>query len=368
MKSKWVFCLILATLSVLLIQTGLRAANSSQIDRVLNKKVLDDQDKKIIDDYLGTAIEILINERDLTNIARDREAILTKKNSTQPQYILQYNESIGKYLIDAFEKVKNLRPMERQSIIVANLLILINGLDDVQFAVMPMQKLEDNNVIVRYWAVKCLTNPDVIEQLNSKKAKNPNLAQEITDKFENMAPKSRPELLDLMARYAAAINIPEGQKLLLQIADQRIKSYADWTVLDVFVDGDILKLLESKISNPSENSDVPALAQRFTQLYSYIIQRYVATKNNLSESRKTQFVTVIVDIENKCISNMLEPQQNLQKAIQEDQMQTLIDEANKLLGSAGSQGQLPAKYGFNYGRSETGAIQTAPLTLPPRPR
>jgi hypothetical protein len=368
MKLKWVFGIILTTLPVLLTQTSVQAANSSQIDIVRTKKVLDDQDKKFIDDYLGTAVDILINERNFTNIARDREAILTRKGGTQAQYVLQFNESIGKYLTDAFEKVKNLRPMNRQAIIVANLLILINGLEDVQFAVLPMQKLEDNNVIVRYWAVQCLTNPIVIEQLNSKQAKNPNLAQEITGKFVNMVPKSGPEILNLIARYAGTINIPDGQKLLLQIADQRIKSYSEWAARDALIDGNILKLLENKISDPPENTDVSALAQRFAQLYSYVIQRYAATKDTLSESQKAKLVTVIVETENKCISNMLGPQQNMLKAIQDDQMSALMAEAGKLFGTVASQGQLSAKYGFNYGRNETGTVQTAPMTLPPRPR
>ncbi len=364
MKLNWVFYITLITLPVLLIQTSLQAANSSQIDIVRGKSVLDEEDKKVIDDYVGSAIDVLINERNLANIARDREAIITRKNSTQPQYVLQFKESIGKYLTEAFEKVKNLRPVNRQAIVVANLLILINGLDDVQFAVLPMQRLEDNNVIVRYWAVQCLTNPVIVEQLNSKQAKNPNIAQEITNKLETIIPKSEPEILNLIAGYAATINIPDGQKLLLQIADIRIKGYENWTVRNEFIDGNILKLLENKISKPSENADVPALAQRFAQLYSYIIQRYVLTKDNLSESQKTVFVTVIVETESKCISNMIGAQQNLQKAIQDDQMQTLKDEAGKILGTASSQGQLAAKYGFNYGKTDSGAIQTAPLTLP----
>ena len=153
MKLKWVFCIILLILPVLKIQSNVQAANTSQIEIVLNKKVLDEEDKKIIDDYIREVIDVMLNEMDLANIARYRDAILARKGS-QPQYVLQFNESIGKYLTEAFDKAKNINPPKRQSAIIANLLILIDGLEDVQFALLPMNKVEDKNVIVSYWAVQ----------------------------------------------------------------------------------------------------------------------------------------------------------------------------------------------------------------------
>jgi hypothetical protein len=362
MKLKWVFCIILVTLPIFQVQTSLQAANPSQIDNVLDKKVLDDQDKKIIDNYLRDVITALLNERDLATIARYRQAIIARKG-TQVQYVQQFNESARNYIMDAFEKAKNLRPLNRQTTVIINLLIIVNGLENVKFAVLPMNKLEDENLSVRYWAVQCLTNPEVISQLNSGDADNPNLPQEITAKFKNMVPKSSPEVLNLMARFAADINIPQGQELLLQITDQRIKNYADWTIQEEFIDANILKLLENKISNPSEKTDVPALAQRFAQLYSYVIQRYIKGKDVLDQSQKSQLKTVIVEIEDKCIRNMVGTQQNMRKAIEQEQLLTLTEEANKLLGSETSEGQLAAKYHFDYGKTNTGSPRTAPLIL-----
>ncbi len=363
MKLKWVFCIIFITLPVLKIQTNLQAANPIQIDNVLNKKVLNEQDFQIIDNYLREAIDVLLNEKDMAIIARYRDAISTRKG-TQGQYVDHFNESAEKYLTEAFKTVKNLQPMSRQTTVVINLLILIDDLKNVKFALLPLKKLEDENMVVRYWAAQCLANPDVISQLNAGEAANPNLPQEITEKFKNIVPKSSPEILNLMARYAGNINIPQGQELLLQIADQRIKSYADWTVQNEFIDVNILKLLENKISNPAENTNVTADAQRFSQLYSYIIQRYVKGKDVLSEIQKTQLITVIVEVEDKCIKNMVGTQQDLRKAIESNQMISLMEEHDKLLGSNSAQGRLPVKYGFNYGKTDTGTPITAPLTLP----
>jgi hypothetical protein len=205
MKLKWVFCLIFVSLSVLKSPVYLHAANTGQIDGILKKSVLDDQDKKEIDNYIKTALNTIINERDLTKIARHRESILSRKGS-QAQYVDQFNNSLEKYLPETINTANNLRPAERQAVAITNLLILIDNLENVKYALIPLAKLEDENVIVRYWAVRCLTNPAVITQLNAGKAGNPNLIKEITEKFINIVPKSNPEILNFIARYAAAIN------------------------------------------------------------------------------------------------------------------------------------------------------------------
>jgi hypothetical protein len=362
MKLKWVFCLIFVSLSVLKSPVYLHAANTGQIDGILKKSVLDDQDKKEIDNYIKTALNTIINERDLTKIARHRESILSRKGS-QAQYVDQFNNSLEKYLPETINTANNLRPAERQAVAITNLLILIDNLENVKYALIPLAKLEDENVIVRYWAVRCLTNPAVITQLNAGKAGNPNLIKEITEKFINIVPKSNPEILNFIARYAAAINIPEGQKLLLQIVDKRIKDYADWNVSQENIDGTILMLLESKITNPSSAADVPVLAQRFAQLYSYIIQRYVKGIKTLREDQKNNLITAMVETEDKCIGNMTGAQQNLRKAIEQNQTKAIMDEHDKLMGSETSRGLLPAKYSFDYGKTDTGSARNAPIVL-----
>ena len=363
MKLKWLFCIILVTLLFFQSQPTLLAANLGQIDFILNKNVLDEQDKQEIDRYVRDTLQSLLNERNLANVGRYVEALVARRGD-KPQYVQAFNDSVEKHVSEAFASAKSLRPAKRQTAITANLLILLDKLANVRFAILAMNQLDNENVVVRYWAVQCLTNPEVINQLNAGDAPNPNLAREITTKFKDMAPKSNPEILNLMARYAAAIQIPQGQELLLQIADQRIKSYADNKVTGEFTDATILKLLDSKISNPSQNTDVPALAQRFAQLYSYVIQKYVRNKDKLSEVQKNQLITVIVEIEDKCIKNMVGAQTEMRKAIEQDQMTALMSEHDKLLGSDTAEGQLPAKYHFNYGKTNTGATRTAPLTLP----
>jgi len=184
------------------------------------------------------------------------------------------------------------------------------------------------------------------------------LPREITAKLISIVPKSSPATLSMMARYAASINIPQGQELLLKVADQRIANYANWSVKQEYEDGEILQILADEITKPSGNTNVPAVAQRFAQLYSYVIQKYVKAFRSLHASQKTQLVTVIIETENKCIRNMIGSHPNIRKAIEDEQLQTLMDEHNKLLGSDTARGELPTKYNFYYGTDGN-----APLTL-----
>ena len=341
---------------------NLYAINSSQIDNVLNKKVLNEQDFKVIDDYLRGAIDVLLNEQNMASIGRDRDAISTRKG-TQPQYVYQFNQSAEKYLTEAFKTAKKITPKRRQMIVLTNLLILINSLDNVQFAVLAVNKLEDENAIVRYWAIRCLANPEVITQLNNNEASNPNLPLEITDKFIKMVPKASPEELNLMAKYAANINILKGEELLKLIVDKRIQSYADWTVKSEYIDGNLLIILEDKITNSPDKTDIPTLAREFAQLYSYIIQRYIKGEKVLNSNQKAQLVTDIIETEDICIRNMTGAQQNLRKAIEQNNLQALIKEHDRLLGGNSEPGLLPTKYNFDYGTSATGQKITSPLTL-----
>ncbi len=362
-RLKWALLVIFAAFPVLR-HSNLQAASTGAIDNVRNKSVLNDQDKKIIDDFVRESIKTLLNEKDFTNIARHREVIVSRKESRQVQYVNQFKESTVNHITKAFETARNIKPEKNQILAITNLLILIDKLNNVQFAVIAKNKLDDENVIIRYWAAKFLANQAVVRQLNSGEASNLGLPNEITTKFISIVPTSSPEIVSIIADYAAAIDIPQGQELLLKIADQRIANYADWTVKQEYIDGAILKLLANIITEPKENTNTQAVAQRFAQLYSFAIQRYIKGADSLNARQKTELITVIIETEDKSISKMIGTQQYLKKAIETKQLNELMNEHNKLFGSNVTQGRLPAKYKFNYGRDENDSIRNAPLTLP----
>jgi hypothetical protein len=140
------------------------------------------------------------------------------------------------------------------------------------------------------------------------------------------------------------------------------------------LDDIILKSLCSKISSPatapngtSAGQSSSAIARSFSQLYSYVLQRYVKGKELLSDTQKGQLASIIVETEDKCISKLLgKTQTGIKGAIEADDTAAILREHDMLLGNETTAGQLPLKLGFEY--SSTGSSRTAPAPLPEPPK
>jgi hypothetical protein len=228
--------------------------------------------------------------------------------------------------------------------------------------------LNSENMVIRYWAVHCLTNPGIVKQLNSDLTKNSALVQNITERLKELAETSSPEILIQIAKFANDVDIPQTVELMTKTTDARINRYADWTVKQELYDIAILKTLESKMQTAPAMSKA-AIAQRFAQLYSYAIQRYIKGNDILNNTQKKNLISIMIDIEEKCFSRILGGQQTaIRRAIERNSLAALSDEHNKLLGSETTAGQLPSKLGFDYGTMDNGTKRTAPLALPDPPR
>jgi len=373
MKVKRPIFAILMVFLVYLMSSVTKAVNTRPIDGVLQKGVLNSQDLQIIDNFIDEAVRELVETKDFTGIAQIRTAILSRQ-SNQAQYAEQFYESAHKHIYSALQEASKLTPEEHRVIITTNLLILIDGLENLQLADLAIGKLNDKNTIVRYWATHCLTNPSIITKLNAGGTLNLKLARNIVSELNKPIESSSPEIIVLIAKFAADVNIPEAEGLLLQIADMRIKRYTDWTVEYELLDGAILKSLSSKITTtePGEsqatNGSNPA-ARCFGQLYSYVIQRYAKGKGLLSDTQKNQLASVIVETEDKCISKLMgKTQMGIKRAIEQENTTALLQEHDRLLGDETTQGQLPLKLKFDYGNTDGSRNRTAPLDLPEPPK
>jgi hypothetical protein len=344
------------------------AAGTVAIDQVRNKPVLEKRDLEVIDIFITDSVRNMLNVKDLTSNAKLRSEIVKRKSSPQGQYVQKFSESTYKYISEAFNKAQTIVPRERQNIILINLLILADELQDNPLRILAASQLKTKSMAVRYYALRCLTNPTILKQLNSGQSLDTNLAGDITGQLIEIVESSNPEVLALIAQFAAGINIPEAETLLLKTADTRIQQYADWTVQYELADGTILKMLESKISSSSAApTDKTALAGRFAQLYSYVLQRYIKGKN-LDEAQKRYLATVLIETEDKCISKLSgQSQTAIKQAIERKDKQALLDEHNRLLGSAGNQGQLPLKLNFTYVTSNSSSRQNYPIPLSDQP-
>jgi hypothetical protein len=371
MKAKWVILAVSSAFFVLVVHSTSEAVNTRDIETVRNKPVLDNKDMQIIDDFMDEAVQELVNTRDFASIAQARSIILTRrtsrKSSAQTQYAEQFSESANKYISSGLKQAEKLTPKDRRFKMVLNLLILIDGLEDVRLANLAMGLLKDESKVIRYWAVHSVTSPGFTNQLNSTMAVNSQLARSIAEQLQSLLGLSGPETIALMAEFAAEVSIPQGEDLLGRIADMRIKKYADWTVDYEPLDGVILGLLYKKIFSGAVNK--PAVARRFAQLYSHVIQRYVKGRDILNTDQKHQLASVLVEIEKSCITKLLgTPQTVIKGAVERNDYTRLLLEHSRILGDETKAGQLPQKLNFNYGTNPNGTARTAPLALPEPPQ
>jgi len=361
---------VLAAFSIFLMNSQSWAVNTRLIDNVVQKSVLDNQDLQIIDNFVDEAVQELLETRDFSDIAQIRTIILSRQSS-QAQYAEQFHESAHKYISPALRKASGITPEERRVMLTTNLLILIDDLNNLRLADLASGNLKDKNTIVRYWAVHCLTNPNITKKLNAGGTSNLKIARNIVSELSKLVESSRPETIALIAKFAGEVNIQEADALLEQIADMRIERYADWTVEYELLDGDILKSLSSKMaveeeeeSTSTPNRNIPALARRFGQLYSCVIQRYLKGRELLSKTQRNHLVSVMLETEDKCIGKLMGiTQTGIKRAIEADDTNALLQEHNRLLGDERTRGQLPLKLKYDYGNAGSTRKRTAPLAL-----
>ncbi len=368
MKVKLAFLAVLVAFLVLVMDSSLTAVDTRNIDLVLKKTVLDAQDFEIIEQFMAEAVQELVRERDFTDIARRRAVIISRK-SEQGQYAKQFSESAHKSIEAGFVQAEALRPEQRKTNAIINLLILINGLEDLRLADLAAARLTDANAVVRYWAVNCLTNPVILKQLSDQAASGSAQVVAIAGRLKPLIATSGAETLSLIAGFAASVNVPQAEALLLEVADVRIKRYAAWTVKHELSDIALLKALEGEMTAPGSSLSKPAVAQKFAQLFSHAIQRYLKGPVVLNNTQKGHLASVLVEVQEKCVSRLMNaPQTTFRRAIERENMTAISDEHDALLGSGTSPGQLPSRLAFDYGADSDGAKRTAPVPLPDAPR
>jgi hypothetical protein len=367
MRDKWAIGVALAACLVLAINLPLRGIDTREIEGVRNKSVLEEEDRQIIDKFVAGAVNELVKMRDFTSVSKLRRDILASRSS-QVQYAEQFSVSAYKHISEGLKTADGLIPEESRFRVVLNLLILVDGLEDLRLVDLAIERLSDKSAAVRYWAVHALTNSGIKERLNSTGESNSQTARKIIEELRKVVEKSEPEAMELMARFAAEINVAEGEDLLLEVADARIKGYAEWTAKQPLLDETLLELLCKRMISGEAG---PKLGRRFGQLYSYVMQQYIkgtGGESFLSTEQKQQMESVLIGTEQTCIQQLFDtPQSTIRKAVGDGDYGALWDEHNRLLGEEGRAGVLALKFNFDYGRNPDGSGRTAPLILPSRP-
>ncbi len=352
---------------ILIFTANLTAVDNRKVAIVQNKDVLDSSDFVVIDNFVDDAIRELIDAKDFSEISRLRSDIIAnsvaKNESSKAQYHNQFTKSAAEHISAALKSSQSL-PADKKFKVVLNLLMIIEGLGDIQLSSLVVDKIDDDNAAFRYWAIKCFASPEVIKQLND--AGENSVSAQVVSRINKVIDKSDDTLLVLISGLASEIKSQSavgGTELLIRIADLRIKQYEQWQVNDEITDAAVLKALYNKIVSGEGGAD---MAKRFCNLYSFVCQRYLKGVN-LSAAHKDKLITVMVEIEDKCISKLLVRQTKIREAIQKKDMAALQAEIDRLLGDANTEGKLPVKLNIQY-RGPDGKESTAPAALPAPPK
>jgi len=360
MRTSYVVCAVLSSLIITSFAAVCLAVDTRAIDQVRGKNVLSEEDFETIEIFVREAIDELVNTVDFTQVARLRAVIVTRQ-SEQAQYAEQYSMYLRQYIGEAFAMTKDLEDATKRYKVRVNLAILVSQLENPRLVDVASGALDDTDEAVRYWAARALTSRRLIEKL----AGNSAVMDKIASRFEDMVEASGPEVLNVMANLAVVTGGEQSERLLLKIADVRIEGYSNWTTKASPVDMKVLKLLCEKFQK--NNSKAGDFGQRFAQLYSYVMQKYIMKLKGempLDEEQKQQLASMLVEIEDKCIGKLTGFQQTvIKRAVELDDDKMLFLEHGRLLGDATRKGEIPAKFGFDYGPADDGSRLTHPREL-----
>jgi len=373
MKAKHVILAILLVFSVWMVSGEVAAIETRRLDRVRDKSVLNQQDMEIIEGFIAGAVSELVNTADFSSISDIRQTIVVRRKSNRKSAQIQYSEqftvSAQRHISVALAEAESLSSSLRSFRVTTNLLMLIDELGYPQLSGLALERTNSRNKVVRYRAIHAVTNSRVIEQINSGKADTVQPGVLIVQKLRELIDDASAQELELITDFAASVKMPQATRLLIGIADMRIKKYEIWTVDDMLLDATILKALCELAVEKS--NDAPALGRRFGLLYSYAMQKYIRHLRGgdfLSESQKQQLASVLVETERSCIGMVLKaPQLIIRKAVGNGDYKTLVQQHDELLGTENKAGKVPAKLGFDYGEKDSNGTGTAPPELPPKP-
>lgn len=359
--------LIIAAVAVL-VGLGNAAAvfgvvSSREIEKVRNKAVLGGEDAAVVDDFLGQAVTELVKTSDYASISRVREAILANNKSTQQsaqdQYRQLFTKSARAAIQKGFEESAALENTEKQFVTRLNLAILVAEIGDVELIDLSMEKLNDPSSAVRYWAVKGLTGPGIVAQLNAGQAED--AAKKISKALGDVCKSSDTATVVLIADFGAKLKAAAGEELLVALAAARMEKYRSWQVEDELAEISVLTALNSKFAAAVKKEEI---GRAFCQLYSDVFQRYIGGAGTLDDDHKARLASVLVEIEDKCVTGLTGiKQEKIKRLIEGGDLKGLRDEHDRLLGSEQAAGQIPIKFGIDYGKKDGGAA-TAPEVLP----
>lgn len=350
------------------------AVNTDQIELVRERtqtssSPLSEADKDVITRFWTTSLDQML----LSETSQDAVEIrmeLAKQKGTEPlsSYRAAYVEEGLKGIQTALENIERLESAEQQIMAKRNLIILTANLESPKTSEIALAHLADKDDAIRYWAVKAVTQPAVIQQLSSDTITGDTVTAAILEGLSNcVSAEKRPEILEMIAGFCMAVNQPTAQQILGQMIDRRIDAYQNWLPVEVGLDIRLLSAAGS-IATVQRNPDVKSmLGRKFAQMYALVIQRYMQAAESLTDEQLEHVLSVIAEVDQNVVLKVMEIRTGILQGLKTGSMNTLNREYEVLFGDRLRQGELAIRFKFDYGKDASGKPITCPPDLKPMP-
>lgn len=333
---------------------------------------LSDADKAQINRFLLSALNDLFLSQKSEDMAKTRRQILEQKGTKYlSMYATTYITLFREHLqTSAYTAIQRIDDPIRRLMVRRNLMILVSELRSLLLVEFGLERLQDPDAVIRYWAVKSLTNDAIAEQLNSEVTANPEAAAQIYEKLQVVIRNEKqPEIMAMVAGFGAAWEDDRAAELLRQMAAVRIEAYRTCSVRHEWLEGRILNALAGKSQAQKLPEEKAKTARSFAELLAMVMQRYLQHQvqpegqKTLSEESVSQLITVMVETEDRILPMLEVSSVGIKRTLERNgDLQPIY---NELLGTAARQGVLSSKLRFNYGQDAAGRAITAPPALPP---
>ena len=324
-------------------------------------------DKNVIAKFWSDALDQMLLSKSSGEIVEIRRQLEVQKGSESLSYYsTEYITRAKSEIQDAFQDVRRLENSQQRQMLENNLMILAANLQSPKLASLALQRLDDQDAVVRYWAFKAVTQPVIIQQLTSEVTQDQQTTEAILDALEQKAGIDLlPEIQKMVISFCSAVDHPKSRNILLTVAQKRISAYKNWTVKDESPDTVLLTALGNIAEQNSDSEIKKVFGRTFAELYALVLQRYFQGKDTLSSDQVDRLLTVIAEVDQSVLDKIMGIKTGILMAIKRGQ--SLDSQYETLLGDQTRQGQLSSRFNFDYGTDASGKPFTAPPTLEPMP-
>ncbi|MBL7214520.1 MAG: hypothetical protein ISS71_02445 [Phycisphaerae bacterium] len=345
----------------------LHAVTTSDIEEIRlrtenNRSELQTADHTLIEEFWETSLNtMLLSEtaQDIVDIRRRLE----EQMGDEPLsfYTSAYILAAKRNLQTSLENVARIEDAQKQQLVKQNLMVLTAQLKNPSLADTALPLLNDKNPVVRYWAVKAVTNSGVIQLLSSEITADEKIEEKILNALkQRLEFEQQVEIQTMIINFAVAMDHPTAREILLTIADQCIDAYKNWSFEHGGMDAELL-IAMGNIAMMAPDAEVKrTFARKFAELYSLVFQCYMSGQDVLSDAQIEQLINVILEVDKAVLGKMLSvPQTGVFRAIQ--RKVGLDREYETIFGDRLRSGDLGTLYKFDYGKDASGK----PITEPP---